>query len=67
VLKVVGYLISIISVICLGLVSWSGAAQHPVMLALLLAGIATSILGMLLRLLSYVREKRYEAQTRISK
>jgi hypothetical protein len=66
-LKAIGYLISIISVICLGIVSWSGAAEHPLMLALLLAGMATSILGMLLRLWSYVREKRCEAQTRISK
>jgi hypothetical protein len=66
-LKAVGYLISSISVICLGIVSWSGAAQHPLMLALLLAGMATSILGMLLRFASFVREKRSGAQTRISK
>ncbi|MDB5425587.1 MAG: hypothetical protein JWQ29_3003 [Phenylobacterium sp.] len=67
-LKLVGYLISSLSVICLGIVSWSGAAGKPLMLALLIAGMATSILGMAIRFWSYLREKRErEAQTLISK
>jgi hypothetical protein len=74
-LKTVGYLISSVSVICLGIVSWSGVAEHPLMLAVLLAGMATSILGMACRWISYRREKREEAaqaapaspQMRISK
>ena len=67
-LKLIGYLISCVSVICLGIVSWSGAAAKPLMLALLIAGMATSIVGMLLRFWSWVRDKRQqEAQTLISK
>jgi hypothetical protein len=60
-LKTVGYLISSISVICLGAVSWTAAAEHPPMLAVLVVGMATSILGMLCRWISYRREKREEA------
>jgi hypothetical protein len=68
VLKLVGYLVSCISVICLGIVSWSGAAAKPLMLALLIAGMVTSIAGMLVRFWSYLRDKRErEAQTLISK
>lgn len=67
-LKLVGYLISCVSVICLGIVSWSGAAEKPLMLALLIAGMATSIIGMLVRFWSYLRDKRQrEAQILISK
>ena len=67
-LKLFGYLISCLSVICLGVVSWSGAAEKPLMLGLLIAGMATSILGMLVRFWSYLRDKReQEAQIRISK
>jgi hypothetical protein len=68
VLKLVGYLISCVSVICLGIVSWSGVAEKPLMLALLIAGMATSIIGMLVRFWSYLRDKRQrEAQILISK
>jgi hypothetical protein len=68
VLKLYGYLVSSVSVICLGIVSWSGAAAHPLMLAILIAGMATSILGMAIRFWSHIREKREEAaQTLISK
>jgi hypothetical protein len=74
-LKSIGYLISSISVICLGVVSWTAAAEHPPMLAVLVVGMATSILGMLCRWISYRREKQQEAaeaapgapQMRISK
>jgi hypothetical protein len=68
VLKLIGYLVSCISVICLGIVSWSGAAAKPLLLALLIAGMGTSVVGMLIRFWSYVREKRREAaQILISK
>lgn len=67
-LKLFGYLISCVSVLCLGVVSWSGAAEKPLMLALLIAGMGTSVVGMLIRFWSYVREKRREAaQILISK
>ena len=66
-LKGIGYLVSCISVVCLGVTAWSSAAEHPAMLGFLVAGMATSILGMGLRFLSHLREKQREAQTRISK
>jgi hypothetical protein len=68
VLKLFGYLVSCVSVVCLGIVSWSGAAEKPLMLALLIAGMGTSVAGMLIRFWSYVQEKRREAtQILISK
>jgi hypothetical protein len=67
VLKGIGYLISCVSVVCLGVTAWSSAAERPQMLAFLIIGMSTAILGMALRFLSHLREKRPEAQTRISK
>jgi hypothetical protein len=61
VLKLVGYLVSCLSVICLDIVSWSSAAEKPLMLALLVAGMATSVLGMLVRFWAYARDKRRQA------
>lgn len=67
-LKLFGYLVSCVSVVCLGIVSWSGAAEKPLMLALLIAGMGTSVAGMLIRFWSYVQEKRRDAaQILISK
>jgi hypothetical protein len=57
-LKTLGYSISSISVLCLGLVSWEGAKDKPVMLTLLLVGMATSVLGMMARWLSFAREQQ---------
>ena len=56
-LKGLGYLVSIISVILLGIVSWSSASEHPVMLICLIAGLSTSVLGMILRWISHRREQ----------
>jgi hypothetical protein len=58
VLKLVGYLVSCVSVMCLGAVAWQSAEEHPPMLVVLVAGMATSILGMLIRFLSHLRDKR---------
>jgi hypothetical protein len=57
-LKTIGYLISTISVILLGIVSWPKAMQSAVLLACLVGGMVTSILGMFCRWLSYHIEKR---------
>jgi hypothetical protein len=57
-----GYLISILSVFLLAAGSFKNAAQEPLLLVCLLAGMATSIVGMILRYLSYRREQR-EKQT----
>ena len=59
-LKGVGYLISIASVVLLAIVSWSSASQSPVLVACLLGGAAASIVGMFCRWLTYEIEKRQE-------
>ena len=56
-LKSVGYLVSAVSVLLLGAVSWKGVERHPLMQACLVAGMAASLIGMFCRWLSYQREK----------
>jgi len=51
--KTTGYLVSTISVILLGAVAWKGAKDNAVLLTCLIAGMAASIIGMLLRWISY--------------
>jgi hypothetical protein len=53
-----GYLVSILSVFLLAAGSFKNAAQQPLLLVCLIAGMATSIAGMGLRYLSYRREQR---------
>ncbi|OHV88692.1 hypothetical protein [Mesorhizobium sp. ORS 3428] len=57
-LKGAGYLISTGSVGLLAIVSWSNASKDPLLTACLLAGSATSVVGMFCRWLSYEIEKR---------
>lgn len=57
-LKTLGYSISSVSVLCLGLVSWDGAKDNPVMVVLLIVGMATSVLGMMARWASFAREQQ---------
>ncbi|HKY81094.1 MAG TPA: hypothetical protein VJM09_06440 [Sphingobium sp.] len=52
-LKTIGYLVSIVSVILLGIVSLRAAESDPILLYCLVAGILASIAGMGLRWLSY--------------
>ncbi|MGX7877468.1 hypothetical protein ACVDG5_036965 [Mesorhizobium sp. ORM6] len=59
-LKGVGYSISAASVILLAIVSWDSASKNPLLIACLLGGVATSIIGMFCRWLSYEIEKRWE-------
>lgn len=59
-LKGVGYLISIASVVLLAIVSWSSASQSPLLVACLLGGGAASIVGMFCRWLTYEIEKRQD-------
>jgi hypothetical protein len=61
VLKTAGYLVSSFSVLSLGVAAWASAAEHPLMLACLIAGMAASITGMGLRWWSYFREKKENA------
>jgi hypothetical protein len=58
VLKTLGYSISSISVLCLGLVAWDGAKDKPLLLGLLIVGMATSVLGMAARWWSFAREQQ---------
>jgi len=58
VLKTLGYLISTVSVVLLALPAWKSAAEHPILLFALMAGMATSMLGMLLRWLAYMHERK---------
>ena len=64
-LKAVGYLVSSLSVVCLGIVSWSSAAERPLMLALLIVGMGSSIIGMAIRLWSHLRDKRPDVASRL--
>ncbi|WP_296595383.1 hypothetical protein [Phenylobacterium sp.] len=57
-LKTLGYVISALSVVLLAVPSWKSASEHPVLLFALMAGMATSILGMFLRWLSYLNEQK---------
>jgi hypothetical protein len=57
-LKTLGYLVSTVSVLLLGVVSWNSAREHPLLLACLIGGIATSVAGMFLRWLAYREEQR---------
>lgn len=56
-LKALGYLISTVSVVLLGVVAWKGAQDDPPMLAILIAGMALSVAGMGVRLISHLRDK----------
>ncbi|MDX8520864.1 hypothetical protein [Mesorhizobium dulcispinae] len=59
-LKGMGYSISTVSVMLLAIVSWGSASKSPLLVACLLGGAATSIVGMFCRWLSYEVEKRQE-------
>ena len=57
-LKGLGYLVSTVSVMLLGIVSWSSASEHPVLLMCMIGGMATSVLGMTLRWISHCWEQK---------
>jgi hypothetical protein len=57
-LKTMGYIISTLSVVLLGVVSWKAAAQDPILLDCLIAGMLLSAAGMLLRWLAYRAEQQ---------
>lgn len=60
-IKSSGYLVSTLSVLLLAAVSWKSASEKPLLLACLIAGVAASVLGMVLRWLSYAMEERRKA------
>jgi membrane protein DedA with SNARE-associated domain len=56
--KGVGYLISIFSVFLLAAGSLKTASQDPLLLACLIVGMISSIIGMLLRYWSFRRDRK---------
>jgi len=60
--KAIGYLTSMVSVVFLGAVAWPGPQDPKWILPILLAGMATSILGMGFRYLAHIEQKKQMAQ-----
>jgi hypothetical protein len=56
--KGLGYLVSIVSVLFLGAVAWPKQDDPKWVLPALLAGMATSMLGMGMRYLAHLQQKR---------
>lgn len=56
--KGLGYLTSILSVLLLGITAWKSASEDPLLLACLIGGMTTSILGMALRWHSHRLEQK---------
>jgi len=57
-LKSGGYLVSSLSVLLLGVAAWDGASKEPILLACLIGGMSTSILGMLLRWRAFMHNEK---------
>lgn len=57
IVKTTGYIVSTLSVLLLGLVSWKSAQQSPALMACLIGGMLCSVLGMAMRWLSYQIDK----------
>ena len=57
VIKTLGYIVSTVSVVLLGIVSLKSASSNPLLAACLGLGMLSSIVGMALRWLSYQLEK----------
>jgi len=61
-IKSTGYLVSTLSVVLLGVVSWKSASEERWLVVCLSAGMATSVAGMVLRWLSYDLQQRRKRQ-----
>lgn len=57
-LKTVGYVISSLSVLLLGLPAWDGTETKPLLRLCLVLGMAASVVGMLCRWWTYQLEKK---------
>jgi hypothetical protein len=58
VLKSIGYLVSILSVLLLGAVAWGSVEDDPAMRACLILGMLSSVCGMGLRWASFFVDQR---------
>ncbi|CUS43545.1 hypothetical protein MGWOODY_Smn3479 [hydrothermal vent metagenome] len=59
-IKTAGYMVSIASVMLLGIASWKSASREPLLMICLFAGMTASAVGMLLRWISYQIREREE-------
>lgn len=59
-IKSLGYLISVVSVILLGVVSWESASRSPWLVLALAGGMAASVAGMAMRWASHYMAHRDE-------
>ena len=57
-LKGLGYLVSTVSVLLLGVVSWKSASEQPLLFICMILGMLSSIVGMGLRWLSHRLEQK---------
>lgn len=57
-LKSVGYLVSILSVLLLGTVAWESVVDDPAMRVCLILGMVTSVVGMGLRWTSFLQDQK---------
>ena len=65
-MKSLGYLISTVSVLMLGVVAWPKPGDPPEKSYLLIAGMVASVIGMFLRYLSHRKDKRDIAEAKQS-
>ena len=65
-LKGAGYLTSTASVVLLAIVAYESASEEPLLLACLIAGVVTSILGMCLRWRSH-RIEQHDQDAELAK
>jgi hypothetical protein len=64
-LKGLGYLVSTLSVVLLGIVACKSASEQPLLFACLILGMLASVAGMSLRWISHrIEQKRKAAQER---
>lgn len=61
-LKGLGYLVSTVSVLLLGILSWKSASEHPLLLVCLILGMLASIAGMGLRWMSHRLQQKQKAE-----
>jgi hypothetical protein len=61
-MKTVGYLVSTLSVVLLGIVSFKSCKDDPWLMAALVGGMITSVTGMACRWLSHRRDKHNRAR-----
>lgn len=59
-IKTAGYVVSTLSVVLLGAVSWQAASASPVLMSCLIVGMLASAAGMVLRWISYQVQEREE-------